>query len=102
MEQMPCSYTAKGMQKDSGNLENGNLDYYTAVLILGNHSRDLKVHFYEKTCMGIFIAIVFAMALNLNEHKCVSAGEQLTHRVIHMTEGYSAIKGGNGCGQQHV
>lgn len=73
MEQLPCSYIAKGMQKDSGNLENGNLDYYTVVLILDNHSRDLKVHFYEKTYMGIFIVTVFTRALSLNRYKCVSA-----------------------------
>lgn len=64
MEQLPCSYKAEGMQKDSGNLENGNLDYHTAVPILGNHSRDLKAHACKKTWLGIFIAILFTTAPN--------------------------------------
>lgn len=67
IEQLASSYTAKGMQKDSGNLENVNLDYYTEVLILGSHSRDLKTHAYKKTCMGTFIAIVFTMAPNVGQ-----------------------------------
>lgn len=63
-EQLAPSYTAKGMQKDSGNLENVSLYYSTAVLILGNHSRDLKTHVYKETGMRIFTAIVFTMTPN--------------------------------------
>ena len=72
---------------------NIKLPYHPAVPLLGIYPREVKSHFYAKTCIQVFIAALFIIAQNWRQATCLSTGEGTDKMwYIHIVTYYSALK----------
>ena len=53
------------------------IPYYPAITLFGIYSIELKIHAHAKTCLQMFIAVLFMIAPNWKQSRCPSMGESI-------------------------
>lgn len=71
-----------------------HLTYHPTIPLLAIHPRELKIYVYTKTCIQIFIEVIFIVGKDWRQPSCPSVGKGLykmpaSHTMIQ----YSAVKG---------
>ena len=67
--------------------------YDPAVMFLGIYRTEMKTHVHTKTCIWMFIVILFIIAKHWKQLRCPSVGEWMNKLwYIHTVEYYSVLK----------
>ena len=61
----------------SHKVKHNYIPYYPAITLFGIYSIELKIHAHTKTCLQMFIAVLFMIAPNWKQSRCPSMGESI-------------------------